>query len=48
MSFYEYRASYDLSFNSESHLHRLVLSVPDPSWEPLDGPTLPCKATWRC
>ena len=31
MSFHEQRASYDLSFNSESPLRCLVISVLDPS-----------------
>jgi hypothetical protein len=46
MFFHERRASYDLSFNSESPLRWLVIGVLDPSQQPPDGPSLiPCKAT---
>jgi hypothetical protein len=34
MSFHEHQASYDVSFNSESHLRRLLISVLDPSRQP--------------
>ena len=40
MSFREHWASYDLSFNSESHLRWLTVGVLDPSTSAPDGPSL--------